>query len=266
MNRTIAIAQQKGGVGKTTVTLGIAAAIANREMRVLVIDADPQANASQTLLPDYRERMANTDSPMYTLNDLMEPGVGAGDIDEAIIATGWDGVDLLASEQALAHRDAEGSTGIETRLRTALRGLRTEYDVILIDCPPSLGRLTVNSLLAAREVVLVAQPDAYSAQALDQIDKTLETIKMAYEHEVSVAGLILNQYDNTIVAQTQKAQFMRRFGGLLAVIPKRTALAAAAAAHQSIFTVDRPDTGALMYLFERIIADLGIKPPVRGVA
>lgn len=270
MNRTIAVAQQKGGVGKTTVTLNLAAAAANRGLSVLVVDMDPQANASQTLLPDYAERLAAdaadaTNHPFYTVHDLMEPGVGPGDADEAITATAWQGVDLIPSKQQLAKRDAEGSTGIETRLRIALRGLQRHYDVVLLDCPPSLGRLTVNSLLACQEVLMVAQPDSYSAQAIAQIDKTLAEIRVAFDHDPKVLGLVLNNFEATVTATTAQQKFTSQFGGLLAVIPKRTALQAAAAVNESVFTVNRPDTGGLIATFETLVATLELRPAPHAV-
>lgn len=270
MTRTIAVAQQKGGVGKTTLTLNLAAAAANTGLSVLVVDMDPQANASQTLLDDYADRVTASaadpnGAPFYTVNDLMEAGVGPGDADEAIVASKWAGVDLIPSEQALANRDAEGSTGIETRLRIALRGMHRTYDLVLIDCPPSLGRLTVNGLLASKEVLLVAQPDAYSGQALTQIDKTLETLAAAYDHRMKVLGLVLNNFEQTIEAESRRREFEANFEGLLAVIPKRTAVAAAAGAHESVFTVNRADTGRLIEVFERLVADLGLRPPLQAV-
>lgn len=264
MTRTIAIAQQKGGVGKTTVTLNLAAAAANTGMSVLVVDMDAQANASQTLLPDYDDRFAASEadrvnSPFYTTNELMNPGVEPGDADEAIVSTPWPGVDLIPSDYHLADRDAEGSTGIDTRLRVALRGMRREYDLILIDCPPALGHLTVNSLLASQEVLLVAHPDAYSAQAVSKTRGSVAMIKTAYEHTVTVLGLVLNNYEPTRAADAQRERFEADFGRLLAVIPKRTAMQAAAAANQSVFTVNRADTGLLIATFERLVADLGLR-------
>lgn len=260
--RTIAVAQQKGGVGKTTITLNLAAAATNNGLRVLVLDLDPQANASQTLLPDYTDRITGED--FYTVNDLMEPGIEDGDIDGAIVQTAW-GVDVVPSQQELANRDREHSTGIETRLRVALRGLRTHYDVVLIDCPPSLGTLTVNALLAAKEIILVAQPDAFSLQAVAQIDKTLATIEKYHDHTLNVLGLVLNNFEFTLEAERRKAQFIDRFGSLLAEIPKRTALSAASGAHCSVFNSERRDTGLLIAKFEELAADLGLRQPLAAV-
>jgi chromosome partitioning protein len=260
--RTIAIAQQKGGVGKTTVTLNLAAAVANNGLRVLVLDMDPQANASQTLLPDYRERVTGED--FFTVNDLMEPGIEDGDIDGAIVSTEW-GVDLVPSQQELANRDREGSTGIETRLRIALRGLQRPYDVVLVDCPPSLGTLTVNAFLASQEILMVAQPDIFSLQAVDQIEKTLATIEKSYDHTLKVLGLVLNNFEPTLEAEKRKRQFEERFGTLLAQVPKRTAISASAGSNRSVFNSDRPDTGLLIATFETLAADLGLRLPLQAV-
>lgn len=235
----ISIANQKGGVGKTSTTLGLAAAIANTDRRVLIVDMDPQSNASSTLLPDYDELRKSED--FFTSNDLLEAGVDPSDVQEAILGTPWPGVDLIPAQQALANRDLEGSTGIEMRLRRVLRGLDDlpkPYDVVLIDCPPSVGRLTVNALLASQSIVFIAEPDRYSSNALDQIQATLQTVREVYEHDIEVSGLVINMYENTNEANQRTEELKARFDDeVLLVMPKRTVIAAAAGMNTSVFAV-----------------------------
>ena len=237
--RIIAVANQKGGVGKTTFALGLAGAVANTGRRVLVVDMDPQANASQTLLPDYDVEVQRDD--FYTVNDILEHGVEPADLPGAIHRTGWAGVDLIPSQQALAHRDVEGATGIEMRLRRVLRGLDLldeDYDVVLLDCPPSVGRLTVNAFLAASEIVLISHPDSYGHNALNQIDETLKTVRDAYDHDIEVAGLVINMFEETTEAIARTEQLRARFGDkVLLVMRKRAVLRAAQSENRSVFAM-----------------------------
>lgn len=240
--RKLAIANQKGGVGKTATTLGLAAAIAHTGRRVLVIDMDPQANSSQTLLPDYDELVLRDD--FYTANDVLEQGMEPSDLGEAIIKTPWENVDLIASQQALAHRDVEGATGIEMRLRRMLRGLDTlpePYDVVLLDCPPSVGRLTVNAFLAANEILLISHPDSYGQNALNQIEETLKTVRESYDHDIEVAGLVINMFEDTTESKLRADQLASRFGDrILLTMRKRTVIKAAQGQHVSVFAMGTP--------------------------
>lgn len=240
--RILAIANQKGGVGKSTTTLGLAGAIAHTGRRVLIIDMDPQANSSQTLLPDYDERVARED--FFTTNDVLEAGMDPSDLGEAIVATPWEHVDLIASQQALAHRDVEGATGIEMRLRRVLRGLDAlpePYDVVLVDCPPSVGRLTVNAFLAASEILLISHPDSYGQNALNQIDETLKTVRESYDHDLRVAGLVINMYEDTNESKLRAGQLEARFGNtVLLTMRKRAVVRTAQGEHRSVFAMGTP--------------------------
>lgn len=238
---TVAVVNQKGGVGKSSTVLGLAGAVADSGKKILVIDMDPQSNASQTLLPDFDERVASGE--MFSTHDLLEAGVDPDDAPEAIVATTWPNVDLIPSVEALATREVEGSTGIETRLRRVLRGVPHGYDHILIDCPPSLGRLTVNALLAAGKVLLIAEPDMYSQQALTRTLTTLEQVRDSYDHSVEVLGVVINKVEiGTNEGQIRVAQIREQFADkVLAVLPKRTIVRVAAGRNQSVFHLNRPD-------------------------
>ncbi|MEI8057316.1 MAG: ParA family protein [Actinomycetes bacterium] len=162
---TCAVVAQKGGVGKTTTLLGIASAAWERGLRTLIVDLDPQANATAALDPT---RSA------YSTNDVLadaRPGVAA----DAIVPSAWgSGIDLVGSERALEHRAIPEGRDSTLRLRMALDGVIDRYDVVLIDCPPSLGELTRNALAAVRFALVVTEPSFFglagAAAALDAIE------------------------------------------------------------------------------------------------
>ncbi len=191
MTKVLAIANQKGGVGKTSITLGLADVYAQRHQRVLVIDIDPQANATAGV--------GLSQTPAFTLNDVLRGRDGEvveGVIAEAAVAAGegWAGVDVVASELALANREQDQMVGREFRLRTALTEATKGWDVVLIDCPPSLGQLTINALVAADAALLVTEPRASSVDGLAQIVRTLSTVKQHYNPALRIAGVVVNRH------------------------------------------------------------------------
>jgi chromosome partitioning protein len=189
----LALCNQKGGVGKTTITVNLADALAQQGKRVLLIDADPQANATSNLGID--------DTPPFTLNDVLTVDpvtrqVAAGVIAEAVVPAGegWFGVDVVASELALAGREQDQDLGREYRLRTTLEGVLEHWDVVLIDCPPSLGQLTVNALTAADSALLVTEPRAASVEGLAQMTRTLATVRQHFNPQLLLAGVVVNRH------------------------------------------------------------------------
>lgn len=190
----IAVSNQKGGVGKTAVTLGLADVLARQGRRVLVIDADPQANATAGLGlgPDVQ----------FTLNDVLtvDPDtrqVSPGVLAQAVVPAGegWTGVDVVASERVLAGREQDQDLGREYRLQLSMQGVVDErWDVVLIDCPPSLGQLTVNALTAANAALLITEPRASSVDGLAQVMQTVATVRQHFNAELRLAGVVVNQY------------------------------------------------------------------------
>lgn len=261
-SRILAVANQKGGVGKTTITLALAAAIANSGRRVLIVDMDPQANASQTLIPNFARRVAaDAEDYFVTVNDVLEVGAEPSDLGEAIHATPWVGVDLIAAKQQLANRDVEGTTGIETRLRWMLAGLETlpePYDVVLLDCPPSVGRLTVNAFVAAPEILLVVEPDLYGENALNQIEATLDVVRRSYAHTIAITGLIINKVGDNNEAKRRVEDLRARYAQAhVATIRRRAALfTEAAGANESIFSSPRRDAAEVADWFTELARDL----------
>lgn len=200
--RIIAVCNQKGGVGKTTLVTGLAEVFTQMlGKRVLVIDADPQFNTTSAL---------GVEDPELTLNDVLFgdadtrkiiPG-GAGDaVEEA--GEGWGPridrnedhpvIHVLASERNLAAREQDTMMAREHRMRIALKGVAERYDIVLIDCPPSLGLLTVNSLTAATHALLVTEPRVASVEGLSEIVTTITEVQENLNEDIDIAGVVINK-------------------------------------------------------------------------
>jgi chromosome partitioning protein len=209
-------ANQKGGVGKTTVTLGIGAALAARGMRVLLIDLDPQASATKVLGVDAHERCSMADV-------MLEPDRYR--LSEAITESEW-GFDAVASETALASREARRSTADEFVLRRQLSRVNG-YDVVLVDCPPSLGVLTLNALAAASHLVVVTEPSFLALQGIEELLETRDLVHAHYNHQLVLAGVVVNRVERTVEHRAGLSEIVSYFGHDVVWSPelrKRTAL------------------------------------------
>jgi len=238
--RVLALAMQKGGVGKTTTTLNLGVALAQRGAAVLLVDLDPQANLTQGL-----GVAADREPSIYEV--LLNPDRGVAD---AIVRTPG-GVDLVPSTLALAGAELElaGKVGRELLLRKALRAAREAYEYILIDPPPSLGVFTLNALAAADAVLVPLQVHAYAFKAMPQLEATIDVVR-DLNPGLAVRGIVCTLSDRrTSLSQVVEAQIRTKYGGLVfeTVIPMNTKLAEAPAAGEPIVVYAPGSTGAVAY-------------------
>ena len=238
----VAFANQKGGVGKTTTAVNTAVSLAQRGYRVLLIDADPQGNATSSLGID---KLAVGPSTYDVLVDGMP-------LIDAIQATDRPGLDLVASTPMLAGAEIElvEAHGRETRLRGSLGTILPQYDVVLIDCPPSLGLLTVNALTAARSVVVPIQCEFLALEGLGQLMTTVDLVKRGLNPPLDVTGVLMTMFDARtrlsahVVAEVRRYFPHRMFG---TVVPRSVRLAEAPSYGQAIVEYDPNSRGAEAY-------------------
>ncbi len=244
MPRVIAIANQKGGVGKTTTAINLGASLAVAEQRTLIVDIDPQGNATSGM------GVAKTDE-LPTIYDVLVDGLPLSDsIIEALHFPYLDFVpsnrDLVGAEIELVERG-----GREQILKGALDPVRSEYDVILVDCPPSLGLLTLNTLTAADSVLIPIQCEFYALEGLSQLLNTVRLVQRNLNPRLEIEGVLLTMYDRRLNLSRQVADEARGyFGGRVfeTTIPRNVRLAEAPSFGQPIVTYDVMSAGAQSYL------------------
>jgi chromosome partitioning protein len=251
-----AVVNQKGGVGKTTVTLGLAAAGAGLGRRILVVDLDPQANATTGL------GVWNAPVTVDMVLEQESPGAAA----RAVVSSAWEppaggSVDVVPSSPGLAQREhqlAMDVIGAQDRLAVALGGLAQRYDEVIIDCPPSLGLLTVNALFASDRVVVVAEPAAWSSDGVDQILRNIGRIAERRGGTPHVAGIIVNRLGRTRDASYWAGQLAECHPDLVLAPPVRLRAAIAEAAAQSmpLTALTRAGAAEAVEEFEQLAATL----------
>ena len=202
MCRTIAIANQKGGVGKTTTAVNLAACLALAEKRTLLIDMDPQANTVSGMGFDKNAKNGS----------VYDALVGKRPIAEMTCETDIPFLSLLPSSIALVGAEVElvGMISRETRLRDALEPLKDKYDYIIIDCPPSLGLLTINALTAADSILVPVQCEYYALEGLSQLLQTIDLVKQRLNPDLKVEGALLTMYDSRLNLSKQVAEEIRK--------------------------------------------------------
>ncbi len=242
-NKVIAIANQKGGVGKTTTSVNLSACVAQAGFRTLLIDFDPQGNSSSGL-------GIQRNKPRHTVYDVMMNGV---ELDKAILTTGVDRLDLLPSNIALAGAEVELVAQIarEQVLKNALAPYMARYDYIFIDCPPSLGLLTVNALTAANRLLVPIQCEYYALEGLSQLMNTVKLVRQNINPSLEVEGVVLTMFDaRTNLAAQVVAEVQKFFQSKVyrTIIPRSVRLSEAPGYGVPITLYDPRSSGAQAYV------------------
>ncbi len=242
MGKVVAIANQKGGVGKTTTSINLAASLAKTRRRVLLVDLDPQANATMGSGVNKEERKAST----YTV-------LLGNDAVAAAVVTVESGYDLVPANASLAGAEVElvDLEGRERRLRLALAPVREQYDYVLIDCPPALNLLTVNALVAANSVIIPTQCEYYALEGLTALLHTIRRIREALNPMLEIEGLLRTMYDpRNRLDNEVSAQLKQHFGDKLyrTIIPRNVRLAEAPSYGKAVLAYDMQSKGAQAYL------------------
>lgn len=242
MGRIIAITNQKGGVGKTTTAVNLAATLAEAGQRVLLLDFDPQGNASSGLGVERSEIRSS-------IYDVI---TGNSGIEETILRDWMENLDLIPADMSLAACDAE-LADVENKnliLRGALRPLREKYEYLLIDCPPSLGTITVNALSAADTVLIPIQCEYYALEGLRQVLSSIEIVQEALNPSLLIEGIVFTMYDGRIRLSQEVVRTVRKnFGGNIfqSMIPRNVRLAEAPSHGLPITAYDSASSGAESY-------------------
>ncbi len=245
MSRVIAIANQKGGVGKTTTAINLGAALAVAEAHTLVVDLDPQGNASSGL------GLARGEEEGVSIYDVLMSGADAETAVRPSVQ--FPLLDVLASTRDLVGVEIElvGALSRETVLRRALESIRSDYDFILLDCPPSLGLLTLNALTAADSLLIPIQCEFYALEGLSQLLNTVRLVQRALNPQLEIEGVLLTMFHKRLNLARQVAAEAREYFGdrvYKTAIPRNVRLAEAPSFGQPILRYDVLSNGAQSYL------------------
>lgn len=242
----LAVISLKGGVGKTSVVLGLAASAWHAGHRTLVIDLDPQANATSALDPAPFE---------FTVNDVLADA-RTGVAQDAIVAAGWGrGIDLIPSERVLEHRNVPDGRDSALRLRMSLAGALDTYHTVLIDCPPSLGELTRNALAASPAALIVTEPSYFALQGAEQALEAVDVARRATNLGLRPAGIVVNRIRPNAAEHIFRLQELRgSYPDMVLdpVIPERSAIATSQGAAIPLTALHTPGAVQGMRLFDKL--------------
>jgi len=243
MGKSYAIFNQKGGVGKTTTNINLGACLAKRKKKVLLIDIDPQGNTTSGLGLIKRDLEENLYDALTSEHY---------DVHQAIYHTEVENLDIIPASVDLAGAEVEmiQMKGREKRLRRVVDAVKPEYEYIFIDCPPSLGLLTVNALAAADSVLIPIQCEFYALEGVSQLMSTVELVRKSMNKDLKIAGVLLSMFDGRTNLSMQVVQEVKRYFGskvYTTVIPKNVRLAEAPSYGMSIVDYDPSSKGAKAY-------------------
>ena len=244
MGKAIAIFNQKGGVGKTTTNINLAACLAMKGKKVLILDIDPQGNTTSGVGISKRELDVTTHEIL--IEDDHHPG-------EAVVPTGIENLDIMPASVQLAGAEVEliNIAGREKRLKMAIDVLKPEYDYIFIDCPPSLGILTINALTAVDSVLIPIQCEFYALEGVSQLMSTIQIVRSNMNPDLKIEGVILSMFDGRTNLSVQVVEEVKKYFKdkvYTTVIPRNVRLAEAPSHGMPVIYYDKNSKGAESYM------------------